>query len=70
MADRMKCPEKGMAKTLYLAETSHSAEIADRVGVTGVRVQLYVGREVGEQKVGLTLTRQEQVVNLTGRWPK
>ena len=31
--------------------------------VTGVRVQLGTGREE-EQKVGLTLTRQEQVANL------
>lgn len=60
-----ECPEKEWAKTLYLKENLTQQEIADRVGVSRVSVSNWVrAGKWEEQKVGLTLTRQEQVANL------
>ncbi|MCQ5023215.1 transposase family protein, partial [Bacteroides thetaiotaomicron] len=51
--------------TLYLKENLTQQEIADRVGVSRVSVSNWVrAGKWEEQKVGLTLTRQEQVANL------
>lgn len=65
MADLTGAQKKEWAKTLYLRENLTQQEIADRVGVSRVTVSNWVrsGKWEG-QKVGLTLTRQEQVANL------
>lgn len=65
MADLTSAQKKEWAKTLYLRENLTQQEIADRVGVSRVTVSNWVrsGKWEG-QKVGLTLTRQEQVANL------
>ncbi len=65
MADLSNAQKKEWAKTLYLRENLTQQEIADRVGVSRVTVSNWVrtGKWEG-QKVGLTLTRQEQVANL------
>lgn len=58
-------PEKEWAKTLYLRENLTQQEIADRVGCSRVTVSNWVrAGKWEEQKVGITLTRQEQVGNL------
>lgn len=50
---------------MYLKENLTQQEIADRVGVSRVSVSNWVrAGKWEEQKVGLTLTRQEQVANL------
>lgn len=54
-----------MGKTLYLRENLTQQEIADRVGCSRVTVSNWVrAGKWEEQKVGITLTRQEQVGNL------
>lgn len=65
MADLTNAQKKEWAKTLYLRENLTQQEIADRVGVSRVTVSNWVrSGKWEEQKAGLTLTRQEQVVNL------
>lgn len=57
--------KKEWAKTLYLRENLTQQEIADRVGCSRVTVSNWVRTgKWEEQKVGITLTRQEQVGNL------
>lgn len=57
--------KKEWAKTLYLKENLTQQEIADHVGVARVTVNRWIADEKWEkQKVGLTLTREEQVSNL------
>lgn len=57
--------KKEWAKTLYLRENLTQQEIADRVGCSRVTVSNWVrAGKWEEQKVGITLTRQEQVGNL------
>lgn len=57
--------KKEWAKTLYLKENLTQQEIADRVGVARVTVNRWIADGKWEkQKVGLTLTREEQVSNL------
>lgn len=57
--------KKEWAKTLYLRENLTQQEIADRVGCSRVTVSNWVrAGKWEEQKVGITLTRQEQVANL------
>lgn len=65
MADLTNAQKKEWAKTLYLRENLTQQEIADRVGVSRVTVSNWVrSGKWEEQKVGITLTRQEQVGNL------
>ena len=63
--DLSNTQKKEWAKTLYLNENLTQQEIADRVGVARVTVNRWVADGKWEkQKVGLTLTREEQVSNL------
>ena len=65
MAELTNAQKKEWAKTLYLRENLTQQEIAERVGVSRVTVSNWVRTgKWEEQKVGLTLTRQEQVANL------
>lgn len=65
MADLTNVQKKEWAKTLYLRENLTQQEIADRVGCSRVTVSNWVrAGKWEEQKVGITLTRQEQVGNL------
>lgn len=65
MADLTNAQKKEWAKTLYLRENLTQQEIADRVGCSRVTVSNWVrAGKWDEQKVGITLTRQEQVGNL------
>ncbi|ROT12366.1 helix-turn-helix domain-containing protein [Muribaculum intestinale] len=65
MADLTNAQKKEWAKTLYLRENLTQQEIADRVGCSRVTVSNWVrAGKWEEQKVGITLTRQEQVANL------
>ena len=62
MADLTNAQKKEWAKTLYLRENLTQQEIADRVGCSRVTVSNWVrAGKWEEQKVGITLTRQEQV---------
>lgn len=64
MADLTNAQKKEWAKTLYLRENLTQQEIADRVGCSRVTVSNWVrAGKWEEQKVGITLTRQEQVGN-------
>ena len=63
--DLSNTQKKERAKTLYLKENLTQQEIADRVGVARVTVNRWIADGKWEkQKVGLTLTREEQVSNL------
>lgn len=65
MADLTNAQKKEWAKTLYLRENLTQQEIADRVGCSRVTVSNWVrAGKWEEQKVGITLTRQEQVGNM------
>lgn len=65
MADLTNAQKKEWAKTLYLRENLTQQEIAERVAVSRVTVSNWCrAGKWEEQKVGLTLTRQEQVSNL------
>ncbi len=65
MEDLTNAQKKEWAKTLYLRENLTQQEIADRVGCSRVTVSNWVrAGKWEEQKVGITLTRQEQVANL------
>ena len=65
MADLTNAQKKEGAKTLSLRENLTQQEIADRVGCSRVTVSNWVRTgKWEEQKVGITLTRQEQVGNL------
>ena len=65
MADLTNHQKMECAKTLYLRENLTQQEIADRVGCSRVTVSNWVrDGKWEEQKVGITLTRQEQVGNL------
>ena len=57
--------KKEWAKTLYLKENLTQQEIADRVGVSRVSVSNWVrAGKWEEQRVGITLTREEQIRSL------
>lgn len=65
MAELTNAQKKEWAKTLYLRENLTQQEIADRVGCSRVTVSNWMrSGKWEEQKVGLTLTRQEQVSNM------
>ncbi len=57
--------KKEWAKTLYLKENLTQQEIAERVGASRVSISKWVqAGKWEEQRVGLTLTREEQVRSL------
>ena len=57
--------KKEWAKTLYLKENLTQQEIADRVGVSRVSVSNWVrAGKWEEQRVGITLTREERIRSL------
>ena len=66
MAEKLTNTQKrAWGKTLYLKENLTQQEIADRVGVARATVNRWIAAgKWEEQKVGLTLTREEQVANL------
>lgn len=65
MADLTNKQKKEWAQTLYLRENLTQQEIADRVGVSRVTVSNWCrSGKWEEQKVGITLTRREQVQSL------
>ena len=65
MTNLTNTQKKEWAKTLYLRENLTQQEIADRIGVSRVTVSNWMrAGKWEEQKVGITLTRQEQVANL------
>lgn len=62
MADLTNKQKKEWARSLYLHESLTQQEIADRVGVSRVTVSRWFRDEKWEEhKVGITLTRREQV---------
>jgi DNA-binding transcriptional regulator LsrR (DeoR family) len=63
--DLTNTQKKEWAKTLYLKENLTQQEIADRVGVSRVTVSNWVrAGKWEEQRVGITLTREEQIRSL------
>lgn len=65
MADLTAQQKKDYARTLYLKDNLTQQEIAEKVGVARKTVNRWCTTEKWEEmKVGLTLTREQQVVNL------
>jgi len=65
MADLTNTQKREWAKTLYLKENLTQQEIAERVGVSRVSIGKWIRTgKWEEQKVGITLTREEQIANL------
>ena len=65
MANLTNTQKREWAKTLYLKEKLTQQEIAERVGVSRVSISKWVrDGKWEEQRVGLTLTREEQIRNL------
>ena len=65
MAELTNEQKKAWAKTLYTRETLTQAEIAERVGVSRVTVNNWIGKGNWEQlKASITITREEQLKNL------
>ena len=65
MANLSYSQKKEWAKTLFLKDNLTQQEIADRVGVSRVTVNKWIHEGKWEEhKVGITLTREEQVRSL------
>lgn len=65
MAELTNTQKKEWAKTLFLKENLTQQEIADKVGVSRVTVNKWINTGKWEEhKVGITLTREEQVRSL------
>ena len=65
MAELTNTQKKEWAKTLFLKENLTQQEIADKVGVSRVTVNKWINAGKWEEhKVGITLTREEQVRSL------
>lgn len=65
MANLTNRQKKEWAGTLYLKENLTQAEIAEKVGASRQTVNKWIKEEKWEeQKVGITLTREEQIGNL------
>lgn len=57
------------AKTLYLKENLTQQEIAERVGVSRITVNNWIGKNGWEMlKTSITITREEQLKSCTGSW--
>ena len=71
MAELTNEQKKAWAKTLYTRETLTQAEIAERVGVSRVTVNNWIGKGNWEQlKASITITREEQLKNLYRQLPE
>ena len=65
MAELTNEQKKAWAKTLYTRETLTQAEIAERVGVSRVTVNNWIGKGSWEQlKASITITRDRQLAEL------
>ena len=65
MADLTIKQKKEWAAMLYLKENLTQVEIAEKTGVSKVTINKWVkGEKWEERKVGITLTREEQIKNL------
>ncbi|EKU90288.1 YfeC-like transcriptional regulator [Bacteroides oleiciplenus] len=65
MADLTTQQKKDYARTLYLKDNLTQQEIADKVGVARKTVNRWIAAEKWEEmKVGMTLTREQQVASL------
>ena len=65
MADLTTQQKKGYARTLYLKDNLTQQEIADKVGVSRNTINRWIAAEKWEEmKVGMTLTREQQVASL------
>ena len=67
MAELTNIQKKEWAKTLFLKENLTQQEIADKVGVSRVTVNKWINAGKWEEhKVGITLTREEQIQHFQG----
>lgn len=65
MADLTNIQKKEWARLLYLRENLTQQEIADKVGVSRRTVVSWAGTGKWEEmKAGLTMTREQQIVNI------
>ncbi len=65
MANLSNAQKKEWAGTLYLKENLTQAEIAEKVGVSRITINKWIKAEKWEErKVGITLTREEQIGHL------
>lgn len=65
MADLTAQQRKEYARTLYLKENLTQQEIADKVGVSRQSINRWIADGKWEEmKVGLTLSREQQIANL------
>ncbi len=65
MAELTNIQKKEWAKTLFLKENLTQQEIADRVGISRVTINKWIrDGKWEEHKVGITLTREEQIRSL------
>lgn len=65
MSNLSKQQQKEWAKTLFISEHLTQAELADKVGVSRITMNKWIKSERWEElKVGITLTKSEQLKNL------
>lgn len=65
MSNLSKTQQKEWAKTLFISDHLTQAELADKVGVSRITINKWIKTERWEElKVGITLTKDEQLKNL------